>query len=73
MKKTVHVTPSGKNWNVKTSNSSKAYRVVSTQRQGIEIGKTVAKNNQTELFIHGKNGQIRAKDSYGNDNYPPKG
>lgn len=73
MKKTVHVTPNGSNWNVKTSNSSKAYRVVDTQKEAINIAKTVAKNLQTELLIHGKNGQIRAKDSYGNDNFPPKG
>lgn len=73
MKKTVHVTPNGSGWNVKTSNSLKAYRVVDTQKEAINIAKTVAKNLQTELLIHGKNGQIRAKDSYGNDSFPPKG
>lgn len=73
MKKSVHVTPNGKNWSIKTSNSSRAYKVVDTQKEAITIAKTVAKNLQTELLIHGKDGQIRAKDSYGNDNFPPKG
>lgn len=73
MKKNVHVTPKGENWQVKTANSSKAYKIVNTQKEAIQIAKKIATNNQSELLIHGKKGQIRAKDSYGNDNYPPKG
>ncbi|MCD8450342.1 DUF2188 domain-containing protein [Tenacibaculum dicentrarchi] len=73
MQKNVHVTPKGKNWAVKTAKSEKSYRVVTTQKQAIEIGKNVAKNNKSELLIHGKNGQIREKNSYGSDNFPPKG
>ncbi len=73
MKKNVHVTPKGENWQVKTANSSKAYKVVNTQKEAISIGKNIATNNKSELLIHGKNGQIRGKDSYGNDNFPPKG
>lgn len=74
-KKNVHVVQSkeGDGWSVKTDNSQKAYRNVSTQQEAINIGKSVAKNNSSELLIHGKDGKIRAKDSYGNDNYPPKG
>ncbi|MDQ0067760.1 DUF2188 domain-containing protein [Chryseobacterium lathyri] len=73
MKKNVHVTPKGENWQVKTANSSKAYRIVDTQKKAIQIAKNVATNNQSELLIHRQNGQIRAKDSYGNDTFPPKG
>lgn len=73
--KNVHVVKSkdGEGWSVKTDNSQKAYRNVSTQQEAINIGKSVAKNNSSELLIHGKDGKIRQKDSYGNDNYPPKG
>lgn len=28
---------------------------------------------ESELFIHGRNGRIRERDSYGNDQFPPKG
>lgn len=75
MVKNVHVvkTKDSDGWSVKTENSQKAYRNVSTQKEAIEIGKNVAKNNNSELLIHGKDGKIREKNSYGNDNYPPKG
>jgi ribosomal protein S20 len=73
MKKNVHVTPKGDNWQVKTANSSKAYKVVNTQKEAIIIGKNIATNNKSELLIRGKKGQIRVKDSYGYDNFPPKG
>ncbi len=73
MKKNVHVTPKGDYWQVKTANSSKAYKVVNTQKEASSIGKNIATNNKSELLIHGRNGQIRAKNSYGNDNFPPKG
>ena len=33
----------------------------------------LAIKNQSEVLIHGTNGKIRAKDSYGNDPNPPKG
>lgn len=75
MGKNIHVVKSknGEGWSVKTENSQKSYRNVDTQKEAIEIGKTVAKNNCSELLIHGKDGKIREKNSYGNDNYPPKG
>ena len=31
-----------------------------------------AKKKKTEVVIHGRNGKIRSKDSYGNDPNPPK-
>jgi hypothetical protein len=75
MGKNVHIVKSknGEDWSVKTENSERAFRNVSTQKEAIEIGKSVAKNNGAELLIHGKDGRIRDKNSFGNDNYPPKG
>lgn len=75
MGKNVHVVKSkdGDGWSVKTENSQKSYRNVDTQKEAIKIGKTVAKNNSSELLIHGNDGKIREKNSYGTDNYPPKG
>jgi len=72
-KKQVHVVPHLEGWAVKTSGSDKAFKVVDTQSQAIKIGKEVAKNNATELLIHGTNGKIREKNTYGPDSYPPKG
>lgn len=30
-------------------------------------------NQRGELFIHGVDGKIRARESHGNDPYPPRG
>ena len=73
MGKNVHVTPQGDEWAVKTANSDKAYRVVGTQKEAIDIGRNVAINNKSELLIHGTNGKIREKNSYGSDKFPPIG
>ena len=61
----IHITPHSDGWQVLSGNAKKAYRVVSTQEQAIEIAKTVAKNQQTDIKIHGRNGQIRAGHNYG--------
>lgn len=68
----IHVTPHQNGWQVKSGGSEKAYRVVSTQKEAINIAKTVAINNQTDTKIHGRDGRIRAGNSYGSDPCPPK-
>ena len=73
MKKNVHVVKNADGWSVKSEDSQKAYRNVSTQKEAIEIGKKVASNNSSELLIHGFNGKIREKNSYGSYKFPPKG
>jgi hypothetical protein len=72
MKKNQHVTPSGNQWQVKGAGNKKATKIFNTQQEAIDYGKIIAQNKSAELVIHGKNGKIRDKDSYGNDNCPPK-
>lgn len=72
MGKNVHVVPQDGSWAVKTEKSEKAYRVVDTQKEAIDIARRVAENQQSEMLVHGRNGQIRQKDSFGNDPFPPK-
>ena len=48
------------------------YTVPSSQQEAIDRARGVAQNQGTELFIHGRNGRIRERDSHGNDPYPPK-
>ena len=69
-----HVTkhPRG-GWQVKGAGNSRATARTSTQKEAIEIGRSIAQHQKSELVIHGANGKIRAKDSYGNDSFPPKG
>ena len=74
MNKNQHVTrhPSG-GWQVKGAGNSRATVRTSTQKEAIKIARGIAKNQQSELVVHNRSGQIRAKDSFGNDPYPPKG
>ena len=69
-----HVTPDGKSdWQVKRGGCARASKVFTTQQDAIAYARTVAMNQQTELFIHGRNGQIRERNTYKNDPFPPRG
>lgn len=73
MGKNVHVTPSsGGGCQVKGADNEKATTVTDTQKQAIKAAIPIAKNNKSEVIIHGANSKIRDKDSYGNDPMPPK-
>lgn len=73
MQKNVHVVPKGESWAVRKENSQRVTKVTKTQKEAIQEAKKIAKESKSELFIHGKNGQIRERNSYGNDPFPPKG
>lgn len=74
MSKNQHVTPHPDGgWQVKGAGNSKATVRTSTQCDAIAIGRKIAYNQRSELVIHGTDGRIRAKDSHGNDHFPPKG
>lgn len=68
-----HVVPSGNGWSVRRAGSSKASKSFGTQKEAIEEARKVAIRQKTELYIHGKNGKIRERNSYGNDPHPPRG
>lgn len=45
-----------------------------TQQEAIDAGREIARNQGGELLIHGRNGQIRERDSSGGkDDFPPRG
>lgn len=74
-KRAVHVIPHPKNksrmrWAVKLAGATKAYRVFNLQSEAIQCGIRIARNQRTELIVHRANGEIRSKDSYGNDPLP---
>ena len=72
-KKNQHVVPNGDRWSVRGAGNSKVTKSFDTQKQATDHARTIARNQGTELFIHRPNGQIRDRDSYGNDPHPPKG
>ncbi|BAS67847.1 DUF2188 domain-containing protein [Bathymodiolus septemdierum thioautotrophic gill symbiont] len=71
--KNQHVVPHGKEWAVKGAGNTKATSIHETQKSAIDAGRKISRSQESELFIHRKNGQIRDRDSYGNDPFPPKG
>lgn len=73
MGKNQHVTPRNGVWQVKGAGNQKATAITNTQSKAIRIARQIAINQQSELVIHGENGKIREKNSYGNDPFPPKG
>lgn len=71
--KNQHIVPHTEGWAVKAEGSSKATKVFETQKEAINAGRDIAINQQSELLIHNKQGEIRERNSYGNDPYPPEG
>jgi hypothetical protein len=72
-KKNQHVVPTGDgNWGVRGEGNSKVTKKTPTQSDAITIARDIAKNQGSEVVIHGKDGKIRDKDSYGKDPCPPK-
>lgn len=69
-----HVTPHPKGgWQVKGAGNSRATVRTETQADAIKVARGIAINKSSEVVIHRPNGQIRDKNSYGNDPFPPKG
>lgn len=73
MGKNQHVVPHEDGWAVQGEGNDRASSVHDTQAEAIDRARGIARNQESELLIHGRNGQIRARDSYGNDPFPPKG
>ncbi|RYJ45448.1 DUF2188 domain-containing protein [Flavobacterium beibuense] len=71
--KNQHVVPKGDDWAVRGAGNEKVTKIVSTQKEAIKIARDIAINQGSEMFIHGENGQIRERNTYGKDNFPPKG
>ena len=68
-----HVVPnSNGGWDVKGEGNTRATRHTQTQSEAIKIAKSIARNQNAEAVIHGHDGKIRDKDSYGNDPIPPR-
>ncbi len=72
-KKGQHVVPNGGKWSVRKAGAARASGTYEKQSEAITQAKKIAKNQKTELYIHGRDGRIRERNSYGNDPYPPKG
>lgn len=57
-------------WNTKQGGTAKSHH--RTQENATKAATVVAKRQKTEVVIHGRDGKIREKNSYGNDPNPPR-
>lgn len=70
MTKNVHVVPSDSGWDVKVEGRGNA-KHFQTQGEAIQAGRKLARSNRSEHIVHGRDGRIRQRDSYGRDPFPP--
>lgn len=68
-----HVVPAGDRWAVRKAGSARSTKTFKTQSDAVDHAREIARNQGTELYIHGRDGKIRERDSYGRDPHPPKG
>ncbi len=68
-----HVIPHADGWAVRSENTARVGSVHSTQEEAILRATEIAKQQHVEVLIHGRDGQIRERNSFGNDPFPPKG
>lgn len=72
MSKDQHVVPYDGNWAVKGAGNNRVTSIHQKQSSAINSARRIAINVKSEVVIHGRDGRIRDKDSYGNDPCPPK-
>lgn len=70
--KNQHVVPAGEDWGVKRAGNDRFTSVVDTQSKAYEIARDIARNQNSEVFIHGRDGKIQDKDSFGHGPNPPE-
>ena len=62
-----HVVPHNNGWAVKPEDGERASSVHDTQEEAVERATELARHQQSEVLVHGNDGTIRMRNSYGND------
>jgi hypothetical protein len=71
-KKNFHSVPWNNDWAVKKEGIDKPISIHRTQATAEDKTRILAKKSETEAVYHDRHGVIKDKDSYGNDDCPPK-
>jgi hypothetical protein len=69
----VHIVQRGDQWGTLREGAGRTSGNYDTQAEAISAGRDMAKQGQGELLIHGRDGAIRERNTYGHDPFPPKG
>jgi hypothetical protein len=68
-----HVVSHGEGWAVRVEGASQPFAVFKTQSQAWEKAKSIARKERSEALLHGRNGLIRTRNTYGQDPSRHKG
>jgi hypothetical protein len=63
----------GDNWAQRGEGNARVTRTFDTQKEAINAATETARREHSEVLIQNEGGQIRERNSYGNDPHPPKG
>lgn len=63
----VHVSKDENGGWKKTVGGEKVGHAHQTQQGAIDAAEKIARKNESDLVVHGRDGKIRSKDSFGND------
>lgn len=69
----VHVLPHGDGWDVIHEGAKGERAHFLTQEAAVEAATLIAQREKVELLVHGQDGQIRSRNSYGHDPRSVKG
>lgn len=71
--KNQHVVPHDGDWAIRGEGNERLTGIFPTQGDAVERGREIAIQQNSELIVLGRDGQIRWRNSYGHDPYPPRG
>lgn len=68
MTSNIHVVPTQRNgWAVEVEGSAGPAKLYNTQEEAIAAGTALAQVDKVELLIHGRDGQVLARNSFGHE------
>ena len=69
----VYVAPNGDQWVVKRRKGDEPSSTHRRKAEAEKQARELAKIEEAELVIHGRDGRIQRRDSHGGDPHPPRG
>jgi hypothetical protein len=69
----VHVVPNERGWRVEVEGTARARSTHATQAEARQAAREIARRSKSELLVHGRNGRIRERNTYGKDPRTSKG
>jgi hypothetical protein len=69
----VHVVQGDKGWLVEVEGTARPRSTHNTQADEAKAARAIARRNKSELLIHGRNGRVRERNTYGPDPRRTKG